>query len=161
MGLGSPMDPVSARSQNCPLPPLWISACPVLPGNSIEMLLRSWQCLASQWPQHTGSSPVMLHQVLQILLPALFARGLHCQHTWKALCLSTCSFSCLQTALSLSLFKLPQSLPPQSPLTCLIGCGGGFLANVLVHALSEHMLVLLDPRDHPKGGPSQQAEDGM
>lgn len=60
-----------------------------------------------------------------------------------------------------SLFKLPQSLPPQSPLTCLIGCGGGFLENVLVHALSEHMLVLLDPRDHPKGDPSQQAEDGM
>lgn len=130
--------------------------------NSTKMLLRSWQCLSSQWPQHTGSSPVMLYQVLQILLPALLAWGLHCRHIWKALlCLSTYSFSCLQTALSLSLFKLPQSLPPQSPLTCLIGCGVGFLANVLVHALSEHMLVLLDTRDHPKGGPSQQAEDGM
>lgn len=82
---------------------------------------------------------------------------------WKAdLCLSMYCFSCLHTALpSLieTLSKLPQLLLPRSSPMCLAGRGVGFLANVLVHAFSEHMLVLLDPRDHRKGVPSQQAQD--
>lgn len=159
---------------------------PVLPGISTKMLLQSWKWKSdAKHPSHVPTQkPSKTPTAYLVTLTVSLAYWIFSHHAaYGALSSapsSTCmgspppstyleglsmdGFSCLQrTLLSLieSLSKLPQPPLPKCPTMCLVGCGVGFLANVLVHALTEHMLVLLDSSDHHKGVTRQQAQDAM